>query len=181
MWWTVILVPLIPMVTSHPETHFSTQPLGSLPTWSDRTGLRKATGQIMHELDMGRRDMRPSEVTGYDAAVYVVGEPALFCHLSEASQSSEMNLVVKPGANMSVAAPGPPLPTFIITGSHASATEVEAVIAAGQMELIWEQRVLVSDMVALDSASLQQLQVKVLKSQQGPENTIPIRIYRVRP
>ncbi len=180
LWWTVILVPLIPMVTSHPETHFNTQPLGNLPAWSDRTGLRKATGQIMHELDMGRRDMRPSEVTGYDAAVYVVGEPSLFCHLSEASQTSEMNLVVKPGANMSVAAPGPPLPTFIITGSHASPAEVAEVIAAGRMDLIWEQRVLVSDMVALDSASLQQLQVKVLKSQRGPDHTIPIRIYRVR-
>ena len=154
---------------------------GSLPAWSDRTGLRKATGQIIHELDMGCRSMPASEVPGYDAAVYVVGEPALFCHLSEASQTSEMNLVVKPGANLSVAAPGPPLPTFIITGSHASATEVEAVIAAGQMELIWEQRVLVSDLVALDSASLKQLQVKVLlKSDQGPDHTIPIRIYRVR-
>ncbi len=169
------------MVAGRPETHFSLREFGHLPAWSDRTGQRKATGQIIHELDMGRRDMRPSEVPGFDAAVYVIGEPALFCHLSEASQTSEMNLVVKPGANLLVAAPGPPLPTFIITGSHASATEVEAVIAAGQMELIWEQRVLVSDLVALDSASLKQLQVKVLlKSDQGPDHTIPIRIYRVR-
>ena len=171
---------LILYVMSPPKTHLNALGLRHLPAWSDRTGLRKATGQIIHELDMGRRDMRPSEVPGYDAAVYVVGEPALFCHLSEASQTSEMNLVVKPGANLSVAAPGLPLPTFIITGSHASATEVEAVIAAGQMELIWEQRVLVSDLVALDSASLKQLQVKVLKSDQGPDHTIPIRIYRVR-
>ena len=175
-------VPLIAcvLIPQPPETHSQLTPLSILPAWSDRTGLRKATGQIMHELDMGRRDMRPSEVSGYDAAVYVVGEPALFCHLSKASQTSEMNLIVKPGANMSVAAPGPPLPTFILTGSHASSAEVAEVIAAGRMELIWEQRVLVSDMVALDSASLPQLQVKVLKSQQGPDHTIPIRIYRVR-
>ncbi len=179
--WLGALYLLTLYVMSPPRTHLNSIGIGHLPAWSDRTGLRKATGQIMHELDMGRRDMRPSEVSGYDAAVYVVGEPALFCHLSEASQTSEMNLVVKPGANMSVAAPGPPLPTFIITGSHASLTEVDEVIAAGQMELIWEQRVLVSDMVALDSASLQQLQVKVLKSDQGPDRTIPIRIYRVRP
>ena len=168
------------MVAGRPETHFRLRELGSLPAWSDRTGLRKATGQILHEIDMGRRSMPESEVPGYDAAVYVVGEPALFCHLSEASQTSEMNLVVKPGANMSVAAPGPPLPTFIVTGSHASATEINEVLTAGQIELIWEQRVLVSDMVALDSASLKQLQVKQLKSDPWPDHTLPIRIYRVR-
>jgi dolichyl-phosphate-mannose-protein mannosyltransferase len=166
-----------------PETHFNKNGLSRHPAWSDRTGLRKATGQILHEIDMGRRTMPESAVSGFDAAVYVVGEPALFCHLRVASEASELNLVVKPGANMSVAAPGPPLPTFIVTGSHASATEVAEVIADGLIELIWEQKVLVSDMVALDSASFNQLAHahKVPKSGEWPDYTIPIRIYRVRP
>ncbi len=170
------------MVAGRPETHFSLREFGHLPAWSDRTGLRQATGQIIHEIDMGRRSMRPSEISGFDTAVYVVGEPALFCHMAEASQTSELQFVASPASSMSVAAPkaGPSVPKFIVTGSHVPVAEIDAAVAIGQIELIWEQRVLVSDMVALDSARLQQLAHKVPKRGEWPEYTIPIRIYRIR-
>ncbi len=173
------------MLAGRPETHFNTQPLGDLPAWSDRTGLRQATRQIIHEIDLGRRSMRPSEVAGFDTAVYVVGEPALFCHLAEASQTSELQFVASPSPSMECAAPkaGPYVPKFIVTGSHVPVAEIDAAVATGQIELIWEQWVLVSDMVALDSASLKQLAHanKVPKRGEWPDDTIPIRIYRIRP
>ena len=169
-------------LTPQPATHANIVGPKHLPAWSNRTRLRTATRRFIHEIDMGRRSMRPSEVAGFDAAVYVVGEPALFCHLAEASQTSELQFIARPSSSMSCAAPkaGPYVPKFIVTGSHVPVAEIDSAVASGLIEPIWEQRVLVSDMVALDSASLKQLQGKVLKSDTGPEYTIPIRIYRIR-
>ena len=148
--------------------------------WGDRTSLRKATAQILHETDMGRQDMPPSETAACDYAIYVVGEPALFCHLT---QQSGDTIITKAASSVQEAAapskPGPAFPKFIVTGSHVVNAEIDDAIAQKRIEPIWEQRVLVSDLVALDSASLAQLQITHLKSIPPPDNTMSIRIFRI--
>jgi len=169
------------MFVGRPETHATARDFAIRHAWGDRTSLRHATGQILHETDMGRREMPPSETAECEYAIYVVGEPALFCHLT---QQSAATVVTKPASSVGeVAAPhrvGPAFPKFIVTGSHVAPSDIDEAVAAGRIELIWEQRVLVSDLVALDSASLGQLQHSPFKGAERPENTIPLRVFRIR-
>ena len=164
-----------------PVTHAEINDSAINHVWGDRTSLRKATVQILHETEMGCRDMPPSQAPGCDYAIYVVGEPALFCHLT---QQSAATIVTKPASSVpEAAAPhrsGPAFPKFIVTGSHVNPAEIETAKAAGRIEEVWQQRVLVSDLVALDSANWGQLQQQGDQGAERPDRTIPIRIFRIR-
>ena len=130
---------------------------------------------------MGRQSLPPSESANCEYGIYVAGEPALFCHLTEQSAST---VVTKPAANVAeVAVPlrfGPAFPKFIVTGGHTPASEIEQATAAGHIEQIYEQQVLMSDMVALDSASLSDLQSRNPDSTRLPGNTMKIRVFRIK-
>jgi dolichyl-phosphate-mannose-protein mannosyltransferase len=171
---------LLAQLIGPPETlngsHFSSE----LPMPAHRTGIRTIVGQITHEIDMARESMKPSQATGYDAAVYVVGEPALYCHLCQATQD---RFVIVPGPSMAVATPlgGTYLPKFIATGSHVPEAEIEAALGSGQIEAIWEQNIPVSDMVAIDSAGLDEVTYRGPRKGRGLiHNTIKIRVFRIR-
>jgi hypothetical protein len=171
---------LLAQFVGPPETlngsHFSSE----LPMPAHRTGIRTIVGQITHEIDMARESMKPSQATGYDAAVYVVGEPALYCHLCQATQD---RFVIVPGPSMAVATPlgGTYLPKFIVTGSHVPEAEIEAALGSGQIEAIWEQNIPVSDMVAIDSAGLDEVTYRGPRKGRGLiHNTIKIRVFRIR-
>ncbi|MFO1004843.1 MAG: glycosyltransferase family 39 protein [Planctomycetaceae bacterium] len=177
----VVLALLLLGQVGRPKTHVGTFNLANTPVWADRTSLRKATPQLLHECDMGRQSMPPSESAHCEYAIYVAGEPALFCHLT---QQSAATVVTKPAANVAeVAVPlraGPAFPKFIITGGHTPASEIEQATSAGHIEQIYEQQVLVSDMVALDSASLEQLMSPSPNSTRLPGNTMTLRVFRIK-
>ena len=169
------------LVVGRPRTHAMSFALSDTSVWGDRSSLSKATPQLLHECDMGRQSMPPSEDARVEYAIYVAGEPALFCHLT---QQKAATVVTKPAANVAeVAVPlrrGPAFPKFIITGSHTPASEIEQATAAGHIEQIYEQQVLVSDMVALDSASLEQLMSPSPGSTRLPGNTMTLRVFRIK-
>lgn len=175
------LAVVLVLVVGRPRTHAASFALADSPVWADRSSLRKATPQLLHECDMGRQSMPLSETAHCEYAIYVAGEPALFCHLT---QQSAATVVTKPAANVAeVAIPlrgGPAFPKFIITGGHTPASEIEQATAAGHIEQIYEQQVLVSDMVALDSASLEQLTSPGPGSSRLPGNTMTLRVFRIK-
>lgn len=151
-----------------------------LPMPAQRTGMRSVADPIIHEIDMARESMKPSQASGLDAAMYVVGEPALYCHLAHRGQD---RFVVVPAPNMSVATPsgGTYLPKFIVTGMHVPDAELDQALKSGLIEPIWQQSVLVSDMVALDSASLKDLsQQRKGKLPPQLDHSIKIRVFRIR-
>ena len=163
-----------------PETLNGSHFVSELPLPAHRTGMRTVVGQLTHEIDMAREAMKPSEAPGFDAAVYVVGEPALYCHLCQATQD---RFVIVPGPSMAVAAPmgGTYLPKFIVTGSHVPDAEIAAALNSGQIEAIWEQNIPVSDMVAIDSAGLDEVTHSGPRKGRGLiHNTIKIRVFRIR-
>lgn len=148
--------------------------------WGERTSLRHSAIQILHEMEMSRREMPPSESPDCDYAIYVVGEPALFCHLT---QLSDEKVITKPASRvMEAAAPhhsGPGFPKFLVTGPHVPESEVHEGVAAGLIEPIWEQQVLVSDLVSLDSTSRENLQSHSNSRQAVPRPRIPVRVFRI--
>ena len=171
---------LLAQFVGPPETLSGSRFISELPMPAHRTGMRTVVGQITHEIEMARESMKPSQATGYDAAVYVVGEPALYCHLCQATQD---RFVIVPGPSMAVAAPmgGTYLPKFIVTGSHVPDAEIEAALGSGQIEAIWEQNIPVSDMVAIDSAGLGEVTYRGPRKGRGLiHNTIKIRVFRIR-
>lgn len=171
---------LLAQFVGPPETLNGSHFISELPLPAHRTGMRTVVGQITHEIDMALESMKPSQATGYDAAVYVVGEPALYCHLCQATQD---RFVIVPGPSMAVAAPmgGTYLPKFIVTGSHVPETEIEATLGSGQIEAIWEQNIPVSDMVAIDSAGLDEVTYRgPRKGRRLIHNTIKIRVFLIR-
>lgn len=169
------------IVVGRPHTHVTSLALSETPIWSDRTALSHATPQLLHECDMGRQSMPPSETALCDYGIYVAGEPALFCHLS---QQSAATVVTQPAANVAeVAVPrriGPAFPKFIVTGGHTPASEIEQATKAGHIEQIYEQQVLMSDMVALDSASLEELMASTPRTSKLPGNTMTLRVFRIK-
>lgn len=175
------LAVVLVLVAGRPHTHAMSFALSDSPVWADRSSLRKATPQLLHECDMGRQSMPASESAHCEYAIYVAGEPALFSHLT---QQSAATVVTKPAANVAeVAVPlraGPAFPKFIITGGHTPDSEIEQATSAGHIEQIYEQQVLVSDMVALDSASLEQLMSPGPNSTRLPGNTMTLRVFRIK-
>ena len=141
--------------------------------------MRQVVGSIVHEMDVSRESMKPSQATGLDAAVYVVGEPALYCHLSH--QAGD-RLVIVPGPDMSVAAPiaGTYLPKFIVTGGHVPDTDIEHALQAGLIESVWEQKIPVSDMVALDSATRDDLRNSPTHQLPLHVRSMTIRVFKIR-
>lgn len=171
---------LIGFLMTFPPIRTDWLTISELPMPAHRTGIRTVVGQITHEIDMARESMKPSQATGYDAAVYVVGEPALYCHLCQATQD---RFVIVPGPSMAVATPmgGTYLPKFIVTGSHVPEAEIEAALGSRQIEAIWEQNIPVSDMVAIDSAGLDEVTYRGPRKGRGLiHNTIKIRVFRIR-
>ncbi|RLS52391.1 MAG: hypothetical protein DWH91_16775 [Planctomycetota bacterium] len=152
------------------------------PAWEDRTSLRKAVESILHEIEVGLEGMPPSDLEAAAVGVYVLGEPAFFCHLAHAARDWPQPLIAQPASSMQVTAPKAVyVPSFVVTGAHAPPDEVAAELAAGRIELIWEQRVPVSEMVVLDAATLDQLVERGLKKPMAPEKTITLRLYRIKP
>ena len=176
-----VLAAMLLGLVGRPHTHAATLALSETPVWGDRTALAKATQQLLHECDMGRQSTPPSETAQCEYAIYVAGEPALFCHLA---QQSAATVVTKPAANVAVVAVplrfGPAFPKFIVTGSHTPDSEIQQATAAGHIEQIYEQQVLMSDMVALDSASLEQLLSQRPGSTKLPGNTMTLRVFRIK-
>lgn len=171
---------LLAQFVGPPETLSGSHFISELPMPAHRAGMRTVVGQITHEIDMARESMKPSHATGYDAAVYVVGEPALYCHLCQATQD---RFVIVPGPSMAVATPmgGTYLPKFIVTGSHVPDAEIEAALGSGQIAAIWEQNIPVSDIVAIDSAGLDEVTYRGPRKGRGLlHNTIKIRVFRIR-
>lgn len=78
----------------------------------DRSDLARAAAQIRGRLVSDTRDASKKD----DLAVYVIGEPAVFFHLSAGG------LLAAPVANLDFAAPSArrlPVPTFLVFGPHA--------------------------------------------------------------
>lgn len=188
--WGAVLIALLPFLTLLPTAKdgpmwndwFTGRALTRGPAWEDRTSLRKATASILHEIEVGLEGMPPSDLDAADVGVYVLGEPAFFCHLAHAANEFPKQLIAQPASSMQVTAPKAVyVPSFVVTGAHAPQDEVAAELAAGRIELIWEQRVPVSEMVALDAATLDQLVERGLKKPMAPLKTIALRLYRIKP
>lgn len=94
--------------------------------WEDRTGLRLAAGQIQTTITSHIREVPPTRLPGIDAVLYVIGEPALFCHLAAAESRSSVRYGVVANANLDLlrsGKPDPRVPTYIILGERAANTE----------------------------------------------------------
>ncbi len=194
-WWAVVLVGtlfgtgVLGVLGSGPEVSARPHLSGIAwnktgPAWEDRTPLREAVTAIVHEVEVGLEGMPSSQIEGADVGVYVIGEPAFFCHLAKGVATSPLRLIAQPGSRMQVTAKKAVyIPTFIVTGAHAPEDEVAAELAAGRIELLWEQKIPVSDMVALDAASVKQLlgQTFGRMGNRPPEKTIMLRLYRIKP
>ena len=94
--------------------------------WEDRTGLRRAAAQLQQAIASHIREVPPTRLPKIDAVLYVVGEPALFCHLAAAEPRSPLRYAVVANANLDLlrsGKPDPRVPTYILLGERAAKAE----------------------------------------------------------
>jgi len=99
--------------------------LGRAPlAWEDRTGMRAAAQQLQATIADHVKIVPPTRIAKVGAIIYVVGEPALFCHLSAQEPRSPLRYFVRADASLGMLAPGETdarVPTYVVLGSRAAA------------------------------------------------------------
>lgn len=93
--------------------------------WEDRTGMREAAHQLQATLVDHVKMVPPTRIAEVGAIVYVVGEPALFCHLSAQEPVSPVRYFTRADASLGMLVPGPGqadvrVPTYVVLGGRAA-------------------------------------------------------------
>ena len=116
--------------------------------------MRVAADQVRSVIRTHFATIPPSRFPKLDALYYVVGEPALFCHLAAQQPKDSLRYGVLPDASLGVLAPGENdarLPTYLLIGGR-SALDLKPDLdrAAPRLERVATVSVPQSSLVLLD-------------------------------
>ena len=139
---------------------------------SQRTMAASFADQVLRSIPSALKPDDPADI-----AIYVYGEPAVYFHLARQEGEKSYRFVTQPAGNLGIldrSKTDPTLTPFVAVGPHGFEKTPEIADDA-RLELVWESDLFPGRIVALDRATLQQL------DQLSTQN-IPLRhaLYRVK-